>query len=78
MRQGEMSDRLLRGSLEKVFSSSHTSMKESCGGHQEEVGRATAFGGAGQRRVCQRWKSELLQERNSERICGRVLVVSES
>ena len=40
--------------------------------------RATAFGGAGQGRVCQRWKCDLLQEWNSERICGQVLAVSES
>ena len=43
-----------------------------------KVGRTTAFGGAGQGRVCQRWKCELLQEWESERSCDGVLVAFES
>ena len=61
-----------------VLLRSYTSMKLSCHGHQEEVGRTAAFGGAGQGRVCQRWKCELLQEWNSERICDQILAMSES
>ena len=58
-RPGEMSDKLLRWSLEKVFASSPTPRKRVV-------------------HVCQRWKCELFQEWESERICDQVLVASQS
>ena len=79
VRPGEMSDKLLRWSLEKVFSSSPTTRKKSRAMvSSRKVGRITAFGGAGQRNVCHCWKCELLQEWESERTCDHVLVASES
>ena len=61
-----------------VLLETHTSKKRVVQWSTRKVGRITAFGGAGQGRVCQRWKCELLQEWESERICDEFLVAFES
>ena len=52
---GEMSDKLLGWSLEKVVSSRSTPQgKDSCNGGIRKLGRTSAMGGAGQERQSQK------------------------
>ena len=73
-----MSDKHLETkSWKRCYREARSSKKESCNGHQKKY--AGPLPSAVQDRdVGQRWKCELLRERNSERIGDQVLAVTES